>query len=171
MRTLPTSPRRSASLLRWVVSLLRLPNGWFGFHGEPPVHGPAKNTESSLVRRHRLALLIPYGESMSSSSVIGTTWNFISSFILFCKNVNQFLSSENTRRSMGLLGELRSNWLLGKTLQTLMSSSHKVIWKIEIPEFYFSCLSKGSPTLWDGQPHVCLLQCDIDKGQKHQWWG
>ena len=46
-----------------------------------------------------------------------------------------------------------------------MSSSHKVIWKVEFPEFYFSSLSKGSPTLWDGQPHVCLLQCDIDKGQ------
>ena len=72
------------------------------FHGEPPVHGPAKNTESSLVRRHRLALLIPYGESMSSSSVIGTAWNFIWSFILFCRNVNQFLSSEHNKTKHGI---------------------------------------------------------------------
>ena len=71
------------------------------FHGEPPVHGPAKNTESSLVLRHRLALHIPYGESMSSSSVMGTTWNFISSCILFCRNVNQFLSSEHNRTKHG----------------------------------------------------------------------
>ena len=38
---------------------------------------------------------------MSSSSVIGTTWNFISSFMVLCKNVNQFLSSEHNRTKHG----------------------------------------------------------------------
>ena len=38
---------------------------------------------------------------MSSSSVIGTTWNFISSFTVFCRNVNQFLSSEHNRTKHG----------------------------------------------------------------------
>ena len=46
-----------------------------------------------------------------------------------------------------------------------MSSSHKVIWTIEILKFCSYDLSTGLPTLGDGQPHVYLLQCDIDRGQ------
>ena len=38
---------------------------------------------------------------MSSSSVIGTTRKFISSFFVFCRNVNQFLSSEHNRTKHG----------------------------------------------------------------------
>ena len=41
---------------------------------------------------------------MSSSSVIGTTWNFISFFMVFCRNVNQFLSSEHSRTKHGTSG-------------------------------------------------------------------
>ena len=101
MRTLPTSPRRSASLLRWVVSLLRLPNGWFG----SMVNLLYMDLQRTLNRvwSEGIALLYWFRteKSMSSSSVIGTTWNFISSFILFCKNVNQFLSSEHNKTKHG----------------------------------------------------------------------
>ena len=76
-----------------------------------------------------------------------------------------------TGRSMGLLEELRSNWWQGKTWQTWMSASHKLILRSEISESCCFDSSKGSPTLWDGQPHVCLLLCGIDRGQKHYWWG
>ena len=82
--------------------------------------------------------------------------------------MNQFLSSEHNKTKHGTSRGTSIRLIARETWQTWMSSSHKVIWTIEILRFCSYDLSTGLPTLWDGQPHVCLLQCDIDRGQKHQ---
>ena len=52
--------------------------------------------------------------------------------------MNQFLSSEHNKTKHGTSRGTSIKLIARETLQTLMSSSHKVIWKVEIPEFYFS---------------------------------
>ena len=53
------------------------------FHGDPPVQGPAKKTQSLLLRRHLLHFALPYLERRSSSSVINARWMDVSIIVLY----------------------------------------------------------------------------------------
>ena len=64
--------RRALAWIIWAVAMLTLLFSLF--HGDPPRHGPAKKTQSLLLRRHLLHFALPYLERRSSSSVINSKW-------------------------------------------------------------------------------------------------
>ena len=73
--------RRALALIMWAVKELTLLFSLF--HGDPPVQGPAKKTQSLLLRRHLLHFALPYLERRSSSSVINSRWIDVSIIVLY----------------------------------------------------------------------------------------